>query len=172
MAMRLALEAINNLEQARLIRKAAIGGAMGATFYLEPVSTFDLDIFVLFDEEPLILTLTPIYDFLRARGHVPKGDAILIGDWPVQFLPAATPLLKEAVEKASLLDYEGVPARVMSAEHLMAIAVQTGRAKDHARLLAFVEAGVADPARLDDILFRHELDTAWNRFKSRFLGHQ
>lgn len=168
--MKLALQAINDLEHAGLIRSAAIGGAMGATFYLEPVSTFDLDIFVLFDQEPL--TLTPIYDFLRARGHSPKGDAVVIGDWPVQFLPAATPLLKEAVELARVVDYEGVPARVMSAEHLMAIAVQAGRAKDHARLVAFVEAGVADRSRLDDILSRYELGAAWSRFKSRYLEPQ
>ena len=32
----------------------------------------------------------------------------------------------------------------MTAEHLMAIALQTGRAKDQARLIMFVEAGIAD----------------------------
>jgi hypothetical protein len=167
--MKLALQAINDLEREGLILSAAIGGAMGATFYLEPVSTFDLDIFVVFRHEPLILTLTPIYDFLRARGHRPEGDAVVIGNWPVQFLPAETPLLREAVEQARTVDYEGVPARVMSAEHLMAIAVQTGRAKDHARLVAFVESGVADPARLDDILARHGMKPTWQRFASRYL---
>ncbi len=44
--MKLALQVINDLERAGLLRRHAIGGAMGATFYLEPVSTFDLDIFV------------------------------------------------------------------------------------------------------------------------------
>ena len=90
--MRLALQAINDLEREGLIQKAAIGGAMGATFYLEPVSTFDLDIFVIFEGQPLILTLTPIYDFLKARGHLPEGDAVVVGNWPVQLLPAETPL--------------------------------------------------------------------------------
>ena len=32
----------------------------------------------------------------------------------------------------------------MTAEHLMAIVLQTGRAKDHARLVRFLEAGIAD----------------------------
>jgi len=170
--MRLALEAINDLEREGLIQSAAIGGAMGATFYLEPVSTFDLDIFVVFTHQPLILTLTPIYDFLKARGHRAEGDAVVIGNWPVQFLPAESPLLREAVEQAAALDYEGVTARVISAEHLMAIAVQTGRAKDHARLVAFVEAGVADASRLADILSRHGLNAAWQRFESRYLDPQ
>jgi hypothetical protein len=167
--MKVALQAINDLEREGLIRSAAIGGAMGATFYLEPVSTFDLDIFVVFHDTPLTLTLTPIHEFLRARGHRPEGDAVVIGNWPVQFLPAETPLLREAVEQARVVDYEGVPTRVMSAEHLMAIAVQTGRTKDHARLVAFVESGVADRARLDDILSRHGLNAAWQRFAARYL---
>ena len=37
------LAEINELRRAGLIGQCAIGGAMGATFYLEPVSTFDLD---------------------------------------------------------------------------------------------------------------------------------
>jgi hypothetical protein len=170
--MKLALQALNDLEREGLIRRHAIGGAMGATFYLEPVSTFDLDIFVVFPDEPLILTLTPIYDFLRARGYQPEGEAVVIGNWPVQFLPAETPLLREAVEQAPAHDYEGVPIRVMSAEHLMAIALHTGRAKDHARLVAFTESGVADPTRLDAVLVRHGLSEAWRRFKSRYLDER
>ncbi len=118
----------------------------------------------------MILTLAPIYDFLRARGYQPESEAVVIGNWPVQFLPAETPLLREAVEQAPVHDYEGVPTRVMSAEHLMAIALQTGRAKDYARLVAFVESGVADSARLDDILARHGLKEGWQRFESRYLN--
>jgi hypothetical protein len=167
--MKEALQAINELKASGLIRGYAIGGAMGATFYLEPVSTLDLDIFVLFDQEPLIVTLTPIYDFLCARGHQPRGEAVVIGNWPVQFLPAETALLREAVERAGAHDYEGVQTRIMTAEHLMAIALQTGRAKDYARLTAFLDSGVVDPARLDDILERHNLREAWERFKMRNL---
>ncbi len=51
--MKLALQAINDLEREGLMHRHAIGGAMGATFYLEPVSTFDLDIFVLFESRYL-----------------------------------------------------------------------------------------------------------------------
>jgi hypothetical protein len=167
--MRRALAEINALQEAGIIGRSAIGGAIGATFYLEPVSTFDLDVFVLFAGAPLIRTLSPIYDFLVARGHAAEGDAIVVDGWPVQFLPAETPLLREAVERARLIDFEGVPARVMTAEHLMAVALQTGRAKDHARLVAFVEAGVAEPGALRDILERHGLATAWQRFEQRYL---
>lgn len=165
------LAEVNALRDAGVIGQSAIGGAMGATFYLEPVSTFDLDIFVLFEGAPLIRTLSPIYEFLKARGHAPEGDAIMIHGWPVQFLPAETPLLREAVGRAREIDFEGVPARVMTAEHLMAIALQTGRAKDHARLVAFVEAKVADAVLLRDILERHGLVVAWQRFEQRYLNN-
>ena len=162
---------INALREAGVIGQSAIGGAMGATFYLEPVTTFDLDIFVLFEGAPLILTLSPIYEFLKARGHRAEGDAIVIHGWPVQFLPAETPLLQEAVSEAREIDFEGVPARVMTAEHLMAVALQTGRPKDFARLLTFVETQVADAARLRDILERHALTAAWERFEQRYLSN-
>ena len=165
------LAEINALRDAGIIGQSAIGGAMGATFYLEPISTFDLDIFVLFEGRPLILTLSPIYAFLKARGHEADGEAILIHGWPVQFLPAETPLLREAVEQAREIDFEGVPTRVMTAEHLMAIALQTGRAKDFARLLAFKEAKVADSAVLRELLNRHHLTDAWERFEKRYLGN-
>jgi len=36
-------------------------------------------------------------------------------------------------------------------------------------LVAFVEAGVAGVARLEDSLARHGLREAWQRFKSRYL---
>jgi hypothetical protein len=76
--------------------------------------------------------------------------------WPVQFLPAESPLLKEAVEQAVTVDFEGVPTRVMTAEHLAAIALQTGWAKDFTRLLAFVESGTLAADNLTEILVSHQ----------------
>ncbi len=168
--MKETLSEINELSTAGLIGQWAIGGAMGATFYLEPISTYDLDIFVIFKGSPLILTLTPIYDFLQARGHATDGDAMMLHGWPVQFLPAESGLLREAVEQAREVDFEGVPARVMSPEHLMAIALQTGRGKDFARLLAFVEAQVADERKVREVLERHGLNSAWERFRQNYLN--
>ena len=164
------LSEINALRTAGIIGPWAIGGAMGATFYLEPVSTFDLDIFVIFEGAPVILTLTPIYDFLKARGHAADGDAVMVHGWPVQFFPAESALLREAVEQARETDFEGVPARVMTAEHLMAIALQTGCGKDFARLLTFVESQAADVVKLRGILERHGLNAAWKRFEQDYLN--
>ncbi len=57
----------------------------------------------------------------------------------------------------------------MSAEHLMAIAPNTGRLKDRNRILQFIEQSVYDPAKLKDILERHGLSWRWQDFESRFL---
>ena len=64
---------------------------------------------------------------------------------------------------------DGTSARVFTAEHLAAMALQTGRAKDKARLLQFVEAGALDSARFESILARHELVDRWQQFERHFL---
>ena len=61
------LQVLNELERDGILSRYAIGGAMGATFYIEPLLTFDLDILVLLPEaKGELLTLTPLYEALRA----------------------------------------------------------------------------------------------------------
>lgn len=56
------LRVLNSLERDGVLRRYAIGGAMAATFYTEPVLTFDLDIFVLLPASPeALLTLSPLF---------------------------------------------------------------------------------------------------------------
>lgn len=155
-----------------VIGRYAIGGAVGATFYLEPVATLDVDVFITYRPEAGKLIASPqlIFDYLKARGGRMEGEYIVVAGWPVQFLPAASPLLEEALAQAVEKDVAGMSARVFTAEHLAAIALQTGRAKDKARLLQFVEANALDPARFQAISSRHGLQAAWQRFEEQFLG--
>lgn len=171
MKIRQIIEMINRMAADGVIARYAIGGAVGATFYLEPVATLDIDVFVAFPpgESGLIVDPDPIFDYLKARGGVPEGEFIKLGEWPVQFLPAGNSLIVEALETAVVMDVEGIPARVFTAEHLAAIALQTGRPKDKARLLQFLEAESFDRRRFADILDRHLLGDAWARFKRQFL---
>ncbi len=55
----------------------------------------------------------------------------------------------------------------MRVEHLIAIALKTGRAKDFARISLFLEEATVDAALLDTILQRHQLLGQWNAFKLR-----
>ena len=174
MKIREALEIINRMEADGIINRYAIGGAVGATFYLEPVATLDIDIFIAFRPEPdrLVIDMKPIFEYLTARGGIPEGEYIRLAGWPVQFLPAAGPLVEEALDKAGETEVEGTFTRVFSAEYLAAISLQTGRAKDKARLLQFFESGVLDQASFRSIVLRHGLEEAWQRFERQFLGDQ
>jgi hypothetical protein len=169
--MKATLEVINRMQSDGVIGRYAIGGAVGATLYLEPVATLDIDIFVALNSAPsgTLLTLSPIYDYLTSRGHKIDKEYLVIEGWPVQFLPPADALEEEALEKAAEVEVDGMPTRVITAEHLAAIALKTGRAKDFARLLQFVESGVLDAGKLDAILERHGLQEKWADFGAKFL---
>jgi len=165
------LEMINGMLNDGVIGKYAIAGAVGATFYLEPLATADVDIFVMLPTAPgsSLLTLGPIYDCLRARGCQAEGERIVVGTWPVQFRPAHSALKQEALTQAVETEVEGVRTWVLGAEHLAAIALQAGRAKDHARILQFLEQDAVDADKLIRILARHELLAKWETFKRKYL---
>jgi hypothetical protein len=167
--MKATLTVINQMQADGIIGKYAIGGAVGATFYLEPVATLDIDIFVSFQSAGSLISLSPIYDYLTSRGFKAEKEYIIIDRWPVQFLPAASALIEEAMEQAVQTDVEGVQTWVMTAEHLLAIALQTGRTKDFSRILQFVESGTLISDKLDSILSRHGLLAKWEQFGNKFL---
>jgi hypothetical protein len=165
------IEMINNMQAAGVIERYAIGGAVAATFYLEPVATLDVDVFVEFHTEPgsQMISPEPIFRYLRDRGCAMEEEHVVIAGWPIHFLPAGSALVQEALAKAVEKDVEGTPARVFTAEHLAAIALETGRAKDKARVLQFIEADAIDLDRVQEILTRHGLAGAWEQFERQFL---
>jgi hypothetical protein len=169
--MEKALAVINQLEQEGLIGRYAIGGAVAATRYTEPVQTYDLDVFVVLPVSPSgLVSITPIYAYLTQRGYTPEGEFVLVEGWPVQFLPIYNELTQEALAQAIEVDFGSTPTRVFSAEHLAAIMLETGRPKDHARLLQFFEFDALNRAILEDIVARHDLTAQWESFQRRFLN--
>jgi hypothetical protein len=171
MSMKETLAAINRMEAEGIIARYAIGGAVGALFYLEPSDTADIDVFVAFREASgALISLAPIYAYLKERGYTDhRKEGILIGDWPVQFLPASDGLDAEALAAAVDTEVEGVPTRVMTAEHLVALALRTARGKDFLRILAFLEGGQLKDDKLQDILRRHGLVEKWRNFRDKYL---
>lgn len=163
---------VNQMEADGVVERYAIGGAVGATFYLEPVATLDVDIFVAFRQKDCegLISLRPIFDYLTARGGQVTGEYVVLDGWPVQFLPPTSPLVEEALAEAVRVNVSDTPARVFTAEHLAAIALQTGRAKDKARLLQFIEANALSTGRFQAILARHGLVGRWRAFERTFLG--
>ena len=174
MSIKEVITTVNRMQADGVIEPYAIGGAVGATFYLEPVATLDVDIFVVVESVPGSLIASPkrIYDYLTARGCTIEREYIVIAGWPVRFLPPGTLLVEEALKEAVISDVDGISIRVFTAEHLAAIALQTGRARDKARLLQFVEESVLDATRFQAILARHGLVAAWRKFERQFLSDE
>lgn len=154
--MEKALLVIEEMVRLGIIRAYAIGGGIAATYYIEPVLTYDLDVFFIPIREGLD-ELAPIYAFAKERGFGNQAEAILVEGFPVQFIPAYNDLVREAVADAATLKYRGVEAKVVKAEYLAAIALQTGRAKDRERVIRILEEAKIDRAVLDRILEKHGL---------------
>ncbi|MGB8887912.1 MAG: hypothetical protein WCC87_14375 [Candidatus Korobacteraceae bacterium] len=83
--MKTTLEMINEMQAKGIIGKYAIGGAVGATFYLEPSATLDVDIFVVLPTvaSGSLLTVASIYgrilQFLQSSAlDRDKLEAILV----------------------------------------------------------------------------------------------
>ena len=73
------LQILNDLAAAGLITRYAIGGAMAAYFYSEAVVTEDLDAFIMLAEPSSgLLTLTPIYEWLKARGATERREHLVL----------------------------------------------------------------------------------------------
>jgi hypothetical protein len=162
--MEKALRVIKDMARQGIIKAYAIGGGIAATYYIEPVLTYDLDIFFIPASEGLDVLAT-IYEYTRERGFSAKAEAILIEGFPVQFIPAYNDLVREAVENAATLKYRDVEARVVTAEYLAAIALQTGRAKDRERLVRLLEDAVIDRAVLGRILDYFGLTDKFKKFE-------
>ena len=167
--MKAALETLLKLRDEGLLARFAIGGAIAASYYVEAVVTEYLDVFAFLTPAPSgLLLLGPLYERLQQLGGKVHNEHVVIGGWPVQILPAYTPLVEEAVMQAQERLFEGVGVPVVSAEHLCAIALQTGRAKDYARVHAFFEAGVVDGAALRRLIDRHALAERWQIYERRY----
>jgi len=149
---------MNRLVADGVVKGYAIGGAIGASFYMRAMQTEDLDIFVSLKDAPSgLVSLAPIYDALRAQGGRIEAGHVRFGEWAVQILTDANALVTEAIRKAKSVTFDGVPTRVCTAEHLCAIALQVGRSKDLLRVALFLEQQAVDRKALKELLARYHL---------------
>jgi hypothetical protein len=150
------LRAANGLIAAGLIEDWALGGALAAIYYVEPFTTYDADIFFIPKGKGLAAGIPAIYAHLQSQGWQVEGGHLLLRGFPVQFL-AANGLTEEAVREAERIKFEGVPAKIFRAEHIVAIAASVGRPKDKARIEQLLQQADLDKTKLENILRRHKL---------------
>ena len=172
-SLREVFEQVNRLKEEGTILDYAVGGASAVLFHAEPVTTYDLDLFVFLPASSgVVLSMAPLYARLAELDLHPSAEHVLIAGVPVQFLPAYNPLVEEAVQFAVTSDYDGVPVRVVSAEHLAAIALQTGGAHRVARIGLLQRSAGFDVQRLADILARHGLEEKWKSYLATNLSQE
>jgi len=159
------LRVINQLEKEKVFERYAIGGGTASLFYLEPIMTYDVDIFFIPKEETPLISLSPIYEWLKKKGYSTSKEYVMIEGIPIQFIPAYNELVKEAVLNSKKKKYGNTTTKVIQAEYLLAIMLQTFRVKDKERIIQFLDKKKIDETKLDVILRKHNLSERFIQFK-------
>ncbi len=163
--MERALKVISKMAEEGILEDYAIGGAIATIYYTEPFTTRDVDIFFIPPEERGILLLTPFYDFLLRKGYVTEKEYVLIGETPIQFLPATTELERESVQNAISVDYKNSKVKIIRPEYLIAIFLRVFRLKDREKIVRLLKQTKIDEKLLSDILKRHGLKKKFDSLK-------
>lgn len=164
--MEKAIKVVNQLKEDGIIKDYAIGGGIATIHYVEPLLTYDLDIFFLPQKEGKgLISLSPIYEFLRKKGYKPHKEQVIIGKIPVQFLPPYNELIREAIENAVDIKYKKEKTRIFKAEYLLAIMIQTGRPKDKERIIKLLDESKVNKNYLMKILQKYNLREKFKRFQ-------
>jgi len=173
--MEATLAVLNDLVAKRLIEKYAIGGAVGAIFWVEPFDTIDLGIFVLLPTSaPPLEPLREVFSYLKAGGYDFEGEFLFIEGVPVQFIPAEDPkgLTGEALEAAAKLPYQGasgaIPTWVITPEYLIALALDLHRSKDYERVSRLLSQALVNRILVYELIRRFALTEQWNIFLRRY----
>lgn len=173
--MEATLAILNDLVARGVIEKYAIGGAVGAIFWVEPFDTVDLDVFVFLPADAAPLDpLHKVFADLQGRGYSFEGEFLLIEGIPVQFLPVDDPkgLTKAALEQAVAISYFGgaepVQAWVLSPEYLVAIALDVRRSKDYERVARLLNEAPVDRQLVAALIERFGLADSWAIFVRRY----
>ncbi|MBU2572867.1 MAG: hypothetical protein KKH28_02165 [Elusimicrobia bacterium] len=160
------LAVINYLKEQGIIRDFAVCRGMAAMFYMEPVLTYDLDVFCVFGEEPKRLDiLSPLYKWANRAGYKTFKEHLMIEGLPVQFIPVYNDLIRESVETAVKKKVGLVKTRVVAPEYLVAIMLQTYRKKDLINAGKMMNEAKLNTRLLSGILKKHGLQAKFNAIR-------
>ncbi len=145
-----ALRILDRLKRTNIINDYAIGGGYAVNYYLEPILTYDLDIFLLMDTDEEFHAL---YNYFRKTRYKIENVYIVMGEMPVQFLPSFIhPLIEEGVRKAKRITVSGINTKVLTVEYLIATLLMAFRPKDKMIIPHLLE--LADMKKLKSIIVR------------------
>lgn len=144
------IKRLNRLKEKGVIKDYAIGSAHAVAYYLEPVKTLDLDIFVFAEsDQDFYLFRT----YIKKAGFRMRGTHVIIDDTPIHFLPGSLhPFINEAVRRAKRIRVRSIPTKVLTAEYLIVSLLMAFRLKDKMVIPDLLE--LADMERLRTIIER------------------
>ena len=142
---------LNRFKKTGVVRDYAIGGAHAVAYYLEPVKTLDLDIFLFVEsDEDFYIFRT----YIKKTGLKIRGTHVIIDDIPVHFLPGSLhPFINEAVRKAKRIRVKNIPTKVLTVEYLIVSLLMAFRLKDKMSIPDLLQ--LADMAKLKEIIERY-----------------
>lgn len=156
---------LNEMREDGILDQFAIGGGIATALYVEPYTTSDIDIFCYLKQSFIIVSLSPIYEYLQARGAKIEKEYLRVGIWPIQFiLPQKDSLPEEALKNANTVSISGVETRIFTPEYLAAIALQVFRGKDRKKIQDLLEFDKLNIPALEKILQKYKLLEKWGKF--------
>jgi hypothetical protein len=165
------IRVIRELKEKKIIKDFAIGGGIAVLYYIEPLLTYDLDIFFIPIEESLDV-LSPIYKQIRDMGYKTQMEYIIIEGVPVQFIPVYNELIRESVQNAAGVRYGRLKTKVIGLEYLVAIMIQTFRPVDRERLLRIFDETEINLRLLNKILKKYRLFEKYQKFRKSYFGEK
>lgn len=122
------LERLNRMKKTGVIKDYAIGGAHAVAYYLEPVKTIDLDIFIYAASDQEFYKFR---SYIKKSGFKLRGTHVVIDDIPVHFFPGSLhPFINEVIKMAKKIRVKNIPTKVLTVEYLILSLLLAFRLKD------------------------------------------
>lgn len=168
--MKETLKVLNDMVAKGAIERYAVGGPVGAMFYMQVYCNADLDILILPKMIKNVPHLGLMYDYFQKKVYQNRHGWMIINGVPVDFIPVWDDLSKEAVENSIEKIYAGVPAKVLRPEYIVAIGLKT-RGIEFSMFLDRAPLKPVETKLLQDIFKRHDLFPVWEKDMKRISDH-
>jgi hypothetical protein len=166
------LQVLNQMQADGVVDNYAIGGGIAAIYHLEPYPTDDIDVFIPVASvavgESRLISLDPIFGYLKDLGYQAAKEGVRIEGWLVQFIPTFEEMQEEAISKSLRVSFGDTETNIMTADYLAAELLRSGRRKDYARVIALLEGNRVNLETFRDIVSRHGLNDKWKKFAKQF----
>ena len=134
---------------------------MAVSLHLEPYTAEELEVLVQFPVGRINPpSQSELHAAIVALGGSIEGERIRLGSWPIRLIVADTPLSRAALDDAPAVDFDAIPVRQLSPEHLCAMTVVCGsepgqRYRHYRQITMFIEHDAVDVSMVSGLLACH-----------------